>query len=196
MHTMPPDPLETTAPDPVARRRPRLSPVRRRMLEAGALVVLASAYLFADWTDHVHQASATWTRPEKVGVVRFGATGVLGRAEWRMLGRDGAAPSAGDLTPAGAVHLTLLLQVRALDAQGVKDAKSAAYQVRDPQGHIWTAYGSFAGDKDPAAGKVTRVTVTTDVPRQAASTVLLEVRADAPTPGKKPGPVRVLRFAH
>lgn len=196
MHTMPPDPLETTVPDPVVRRRPRLSTGRRRTLEAGALVVLATAYLFVTWADRVHQASASWTRPEKVDVVRFGATGVLGRAEWRMLGRDGSAPSTGSLTPAGAVHLTLLLQVRPLDAQGVKDAKSAAYQVRDPQGHIWTAYGSFAGDRDPAVGTATRVTVTTDVPRQAAETVLVEVRADAPAPGKRPGPVRVLRFAH
>ncbi|MEV5704609.1 hypothetical protein [Actinoallomurus sp. NPDC052274] len=192
----PPDPLETTVPDPVMRRRPRLSPGRRRMVEAGAFAVLATAYLVAEWTDHVHQASSTWTRPEKVSVVRFGTPGVLGRAEWRMLGQDGAASAKSRLAPPGAVHLTLLLQVHPLDAQGVKDAKGAAFQVRDPQGHIWTAYGDVGGGKDPAVGSVTRVTVTTDVPAKAASTVLLEVRANAPAGGRKTGPIRILRFAH
>lgn len=197
MHATPiPDPLERTVPDSVPGRRTALSPRRRRIVEAGVLVVLASGYLTAQWIDHVRQASSSWTRPEKVGVVRFGATGVLGRAEWRMLGRDGAAPLRGHLTPAGAVDLTLVLQVRPLDAQGVKDTKSATFQVRDPQGHVWSAFGDVGEGGDPAVGSVTRVRVTTDVPAKVASTVLLEVRADSVPAGKKAGPIRVLRFAH
>ncbi|MFL6053876.1 MAG: hypothetical protein ACJ72W_13315 [Actinoallomurus sp.] len=191
-----PDPLESTVPDPVVRRRPRLSPGRRRMVEAGVLVVLASVYLTAQWIDDVQQASSTWTRSEKVSFVRFGATGILGRAEWRMLGRDATAPLSSRLSPAGAVHLTLLLQVRPLDAQGVKDAKSVSYQARDPQGHVWSAFGTFAGGNDPVAGAVTQVTVTTDVPVKATSTVLLEVRGGSVRAGKTAGPVPVLRFAH
>jgi hypothetical protein len=166
------------------------------MVEAGVLVVLASVYLTAQWVDDVQQASSTWTRSEKVSVVRFRSTGMLGRAEWRMLGRDATAPLRSRLSPAGAVHLTLLLQVRPLDAQGVKDAKSISYQVRDPQGHIWSAFGTFAGGNDPVAGAVTQVTVTTDVPEKAASTVLLEVRAGSAPAGTKAGPIPVLRFAH
>jgi hypothetical protein len=192
-----PDPLEITVPDPYEARRRRLSPGRRRMVEAVVFVVLASAYLTVEWTDRVEQASSSWTRSEKVTVVRLGATGRLGRADWRMLGRDATSPLRARLTPAGAVHLTLVVEVRPLDAQGVKDVKAATYRVRDAQGHIWSAFGSPAGEKDPVAGSVERVTVTTDVPEKAASTVLLEgVLANSATPGKKPGPVRVLRFAH
>jgi hypothetical protein len=196
MHTTPtPDPLETTVPDLVMRPRRRLSPRRRRMVEAGAFVALAAGYLTAQWIDHVQQASSSWTRPEKVTVVRQGSTGVLGRSQWRMLGRDATAPPRSSLTPAGAVRLTLVLEVRPLDAQGVKDAKAAAYQVRDPQGHIWSALGVLGIGKDPIAGSTTRVTVTTDVPVRAASTVLLEVRSGGSDASGK-GPIRLLRFAH
>lgn len=191
-----PDPLETTAPDRLEPRRSRLSPRRRRMVEAGVLVVLGSAFLTVRWFDDVNQASASWARPEKVSVVRRGATGVLGRSQWRMLGRDATAPPRSSITPAGAVDLTFLLEVRTSDAQGAKDAQRASYRVRDRQGHIWSAFGAFTGGKDPVAGVTTRVTVTTELPAKVASTVVLEVRGDPAIGAKGSGPLRVLRFAH
>jgi hypothetical protein len=191
-----PDPLETTVPDPVGPREPRLTRRQRRALEAGALVVLVPALLGVQWLDDTSHMSPGWKQQQDVAVVRRGGTGALGRSRWRLLGRDTHTPLKSGTTPSGAVRLTLVLEVRALDAQGVKDAKNAGYQVRDREGHIWSAFGEFAGDHDLTTGATVRVTVTANVPEKVVSRIVLEVRSDSAFGGQGTGRHHLLRFAH
>jgi hypothetical protein len=190
------DPLEETVPDPVVRRR-RLSDGRRRAVEASALILLVPGLLVTQWIDDHHQAQNLQPH-ETVAVVRRGAIGSLGHLQLRLLGRDAKSPPRSATTPAGAVHLTLLLVMRPLDAQGVKDADLVAYSVRDRAGHVWTALGTYGGvgsDTKPQVGVPLQVTVTANVPERLVSSVVLEARRGslAPVDGRS---TRVLRFAH
>jgi hypothetical protein len=187
-----PDPLETTVPDPVRRRMPD---GRRRAIEVCALVCLAPALIVVNWIDG-SRLGRSFDPPERVTVVPRGGTAAIGHSQWRLLGRDAKAKPTFSTTPPGSVRLTLLLQVRVLDRQGVKDATNVSYQVRDREGHVWSALGAFPNSEDPPAGSTVPATVTANVPPSLISNVVLEVRAEAPLGARKKGPVRVLRFAH
>jgi hypothetical protein len=194
------DPLEETVPDPVERRR-RLSDGKRRAVEAVALVLLMPAFLTVQWIDDAHQArnfpSQDKKGPEKVTVVRRGGTGVLGRVRLRLLGRDTTGPQRDGATPAGGANLKLVVQVRPLDARHAKDdVDGLMYSVRDHDGHVWSAGGTYDRDRPPAAGAETQVTVLATVPERLVSAVVLEVRPPPPEQGPRPRTVPVLRFAH
>jgi hypothetical protein len=179
-----PDPLEATVRD-----RRRMPEGRRRAIELGALAVLVPALLVARWIDD-SRLGRSFDRPEHVTVVPRGGTATIGHSRWRLLGRDATRPATS--AAPGSARLTLIVQVHVLDAQGVKDATRASYQVRDRKGHVWTALGEFPDFRDPAPGGTVQATVTADVPPKLVTEVVLEVRAGA----SGQGPVRVLRFAH
>ncbi len=183
------DPLEETVPDPV-RRRSRLSDGRRRAVELVALLVVLPGLLAVYWVDDRKQA-AQWDPQERVTVVAHGGTGTLGHVRLRVLGRDATASSTG--TTAGATKITLIVELRALDARGAKDP--VTYTVRDRAGHVWTAFGLPAGGHDPVVGATTPVTVTADVPVRLTGSVVLEARLGS-FGATGHGPTRVLRFAH
>jgi hypothetical protein len=183
------DPLEETVPDPV-RRRSRLSGGRRRAVELVALLVVLPGLLAVYWMDDRKQA-AQWDPQERVTVVARGGTGTLGHVRLRVLGRDATASSAG--TTAGAAKITLIVELRALDAKGAKD--SVTYTVRDRDGHVWTALGLPAGGHDPVVGAATPVKVTADVPVRLTGSVVLEARLGS-FGATGHGPTQVLRFAH
>lgn len=186
-----PDPLENTVPDPVPRRLPD---GRRRAIEVCALICLVPALLAVRWIDDSHLAASFQPR-ERVTVVPHGGTGAIGHSRWRVLGRDPRPPPAFE-PPPGSAPVALLVQVRALDAAGAKDAMNAAYQVRDRAGHTWTAEGEFPNAKGPAAGGTAVATVTANVPSSLVSEVVLEVLAVGPLGAPVKGSVQVLRFAH
>lgn len=193
------DPLEETVPDPIE-RRPRLSEGKRRAIEAAALVLLVPGFLTTQWIDNAHQARHFRAQgqpgPEHVTVVPRGGTATLGRVRLRLLGRDATGAPRSLTTPAGAVNLTLILQVQPLDARHAKeDVDRLAYTVRDRAGHVWSAGGMYDRDQPPAAGTVSQVTVTATVPEHLAGSVVLEVRppeSAKQTTGVSP----TLRFAH
>jgi hypothetical protein len=185
------DPLEDTVPDPIMRSS-RLSPARRRALEAIALIVLVPGLFAVRWLDDTQQAQQ-WQVPEHVTVVPRGGTGTLGHVRLRLLGRDATAPSRGSLTPAGAVRLTLVVEVRPLDAQGVKDAQMIAYSVRDRAGHVWAGLAGVG--PTPAVGVAAQVKVNADLPPPLISSVVLEARKGT-FGAKGRGPAQILRFAH
>jgi hypothetical protein len=187
------DPLEDTVPDPVE-RTPRLSRRQRRTVEACALLVLAPGLLAVRWIDDSHQA-VQWQPDERVTVVRRGATGTLEHVRLRLVGRDATGALKTRTTPAGAARVALVLEVRALDAQGAKDAKYIGYALRDRSGHVWMALGLPEGDRDPVVGAPARVTVSATLPERLLSSVVLEARQGSPA-RKGTGPVQVLRFAH
>ncbi|MCO6011757.1 hypothetical protein NE236_43105 [Actinoallomurus purpureus] len=164
------DPLEDTAPDPLGRGK-RTRGRRRRAVEAVALLVLAPGLIVVRWIDDSHQAAALQPA-EHITVVRRGQTGLLGGAQWRVLGRDTTAPEKDATTPAGAVRLKLIVEVRPLDAQGVKNATATEYQLRDGAGHVWTGLPLGA---DPVAGRTSRIAVTSDIPARLVSSVVLEI---------------------
>ena len=183
------DPMEETVPDPVGGRR--IGGLRRRVIEACALLVLAPTLLVVDWVDHERQA-VHYEPKEIVTLVPRGAAGKLGQIQVRLAGRDATAQTAASN---GAARLTLVVEVRPLDAQAAKDARFLAYSVRDRAGHTWSAAGLPTGGRDPVAGQTAQVKVSASVPPSSLNAVVLEVRgggASARTPGK----VRVLRFAH
>lgn len=194
------DALEDTVPDPIE-RRPRLSDGRRRAIEVAALAVLIPGLLTARWIDDSHQARHFQSpgKPaggERVTVITRGGTGTLGHVRVRLLGRDATGPPKDSTTPAGAAYLKLVVRVRPLDARSAKtDVDQLSYTVRDRDGHVWSAGGSYDRDRDPAVGVDTQVTVQATVPAPLLNAVVLEVR---PTQsfGKATGPVPVLRFAH
>jgi hypothetical protein len=191
------DPLEETVPDAVVRRK-RLSDGWRRALEASALIVLAPGLLIAQWLDRGHDNDKAQP-PEQVTVVPRGGTGTLGHLRIRLLGRDVTAPVKSATTPAGAVQLRLVIEVRPMDAQAAKVAQFVAYSVRDRAGHVWSASsllpnsGSSTDDK-PAPGVPLSATVTANVPERLVSSVVLEARQA--TMGMARGRPQVLRFAH
>ena len=187
------DPLEETVPDPIERKK-RLSPGLRRAVEACALLVMLPGLLVARWIDDSDQA-LQWQPREHVTVVRRGGTGTLGHTQWRFIGRDATVALRSRTTPAGAVKLTLLLEVRALDAQGVKDANEISYQVRDRAGHIWTGTDETGAD-DLVVGARTPVTVTATVPERLVSSVVLEAGQDPFARRRREAPVELLLFAH
>ena len=187
------DPLQDTVPDLFA-REPRLSRGQRRALEACALLVLVPGLLGVWWVDDEHQA-AGWKRPDHVTVVPRGGTGTLGHVRLRLLGRDTTAP-AKSLTHPGAAKLTLIVELRPLDAQGAKDAPYTAFDVRDREGHVWSAYGPVQTGHDPAVGVPVQLRVTSDLPGRELSSVVLEARQGSLTLRKAGVPSQVLRFAH
>lgn len=186
------DPLEDTVPDPVV-RPPRLTRGQRRAVEAGALLVLLAGLSVVRWIDDVDQVKRV-DPPDQVTVVPHGATGTLGHVQYRLAGRDATAAPKSTTAPTGAAKLTLVLNVRPLDAQGVKNAKIVTYDVRDHSGHIWTATGLPDLDHDPVAGTTAPVTVTAEVPERLLNSVVLEVRQRLGQAGR--GSMQVLRFAH
>jgi hypothetical protein len=187
------DPLEETVPDPVVRPQ-RLSDGWRRTLEASALLVLVPGLLIAQWLDRGHNNDIS-KPPDQVTVVPRGGTGTLGHLRMRMFGRDVSGPPRSATTPAGAVQLRLVLEVRPMDAQGAKVAQFVAYSVRDRAGHVWTAF-PLLGDPDnkPAAGVPMQVIVTANLPERLVSSVVLEARQS--TGAARPARPQVLRFAH
>ncbi len=188
------DPLEETVPDPVERRR-RLSPGRRRAVEAVALAVLAPGLLATQWVDNEHQSRSYQTR-EQVTVVARGGTGTIERVQLRLLGRDTTGAQRTPTTPAGAVSVKLVVQARPLDAKGAKNLDSLGFTLRDRAGHVWTADGGLDLDKEPAAGAQTQLTITGDVPAALAGSVVLEARPGQLTLRAADGWTPVLRFAH
>ena len=188
------DPLEDTVPDPVPRRK-RLSDGRRRAIEVAALLLLIPALLATEWIDDDHQAR-NWQTHERVTVVRRGGIATLGHVRLRLLGRDTTGSTTREATPSGAVTLKLVVVVRPLDAQGVKDVDRVDYTVRDRAGHVWSAGGSSDPDVKPQVGTDGQVTVTAQVPGNLINTVVLEARPGGLLSQKAPGPTPVLRFAH
>jgi hypothetical protein len=187
------DPLEDTVPDPI-RREPRLSTGQRRALEASVVLVLAPALLATEWLDDAHHSKASQTN-ERVTVVHRGGTGTLAHVRLRLLGRDATAPARKSTTPAGAVRLSLVMELRPLDAQGVKASDYFAYSVRDRAGHVWSAYASVNSDLHPTAGVAFQRMIYADLPPSVVNSVVLEARGGGLTLKTKQ-PAQVLRFAH
>lgn len=184
-----PDPLEETRRDrPRRARRRRLGPRARRTAETVALAVLLPALVVTQWVDDSGQNA---TR-ERIRTVPRGAAVTIGHVQWRMLGR---VPSTDRPFASGAVSLMLLLEVRPLDAQGVKQAEpyNLTFRVRDGEGHEWSAGADASGADEPAVGRAAQVKVTAVVPQQVATAAVLELRA---TPAPQPGPGDWVRFAH
>ncbi|GAB3988009.1 hypothetical protein GCM10029978_109170 [Actinoallomurus acanthiterrae] len=197
------DPLEDTVPDalqpldsgahpsePAVMSRAEGGRRGRRLIEAAVLLVLAPGLLTVQWIDDGHQA-ANIQPAERDTTVRLGQTGVLGHAQWRMLGRDTTTPPRDSTTPAGAVHIKLILQVRPLDAQGVKNVQATGYRLRDGAGHEWT--GGPLGP-DPVAGRTAQIAVTSDVPAALVNSVLLAISQKSTT--KAGQSLNGLVFAH
>lgn len=195
------DPLEETVPDPIE-RRPRLSDGRRRAIEVAALVLLVPGFLTAQWIDDAHQARGLRAPgnpgTEHLTVISRGGTGTLGRVRVRLLGRDTTGRLKDSSTPAEAVNLKLVVQVRPLEARNAKrDVEGLNFTMRDRDGHVWSAAGSYDRDRPPTVGTETQVTVTATVPERLVSAVVLEVRPPQSVSTRNgKAPVPVLRFAH
>ncbi|MCO5996142.1 hypothetical protein [Actinoallomurus rhizosphaericola] len=184
-----PDPLEETRSDrPRRAPRRRLGPRGRRTAEAVALAILLPALIVTQVTDDRHQNA----NRERISTVPRGATVTIDHMQWRLLGR---VPSTGRPTASGAVSLVLLLEVRPLDAQGVKQAEpfNLTFRVRDGKGHQWSAGEDDLGAAKPVVGRAAQVKVTAVVPQQVVAAAVLELRA---APALQPGPGDWVRFAH
>jgi hypothetical protein len=187
------DPLEETVPDPIV-RRPRLSDGWRRAVEVSALLVLVPGLLIAQWLDRGHDNNKS-NPPDQVTVVPRGGTGTLGHLRLRLIGRDVTSPLKSATTPAGAVRLRLVIEIRPMDAQGAKVAQFVGYSVRDRAGHVWTAVPSLGGsDNKPVAGVPMQAIISADLPERLVSSVVLEARQSIGA--QRPTRVPVLRFAH
>ena len=159
------------------------------------LLLLLPATLGLHWYDDDHTLGQQLRSHERVTTVARGGTGTLGHATWRMVGRQVGGPrnSLRSTTP-GAETLVLALELRPLDAQGVKDSKTGpAYRLRDREGHVWTGEGDIPETLSP--GQPARVEVTALVPSEKVTSVVLELLPTA-FQVKRGAPVPVLRFAH
>ncbi len=181
------DPLEETVPDPPL---PRIGAGRRRAMEAAALAVLAPALLAVGWVDHRHQAAAYEPR-EAVTLVARGMSGTLGHVQLRLAGRDATAATT---SSTGAARLSLVVEVKPLDAQGVKAAQYIAYTVRDRAGHTWSAFGVPPAGQ--AAGRTFQLKVMATLPPRLLNSVVLEARGGTLARTSAKAPAQVLRFAH
>jgi hypothetical protein len=135
-------------------------------------------------------------RPEAVTVVSVGKPGTLNRVQWTMLGRDVGDTSAPPRStpPSGKTELKLLVAARPLDAQAGKDLTRGrlVFQLRDREGHIWSATADLSAGAPP--GTVTQVPVLAFVPPDKVTSVVLEIAQSRIYVQK--GSVAVLRFAH
>jgi hypothetical protein len=178
---------------------------KRRLIELGVLLILLPAALGVRWYDESNLA-LTRGPDERVTVVPRGAWAKLGHNQWRMLGRQ--APSSTprspgsslrDESPPGSAQLILLLEAKVLDAQGAKDLDKMEYEVRDREGHRWSAEGAAQDqsidDADPAPGSTQRVRVTAMVPQGKLSSVVLDLHIE-PYYRPERTVLHVLRFAH
>jgi hypothetical protein len=188
------EPPDTGQAAPGERRR-RLSPAARRLVEAGALLILLPVTLGLHWYDDDHTLGHQLRRDEHVTTVARGASATLGHATWRMIGRQQGGTGRLRSTTPGAEMLVLTLEMRPLDAQGVKDASGSglAYRIRDREGHVWT--GAAEVPEGLSAGRPVQVKVSAIVPTEKVTSVVLELLPT--TVEVKPGTtVPVLRFAH
>lgn len=160
----------------------------RRIVQVIALVTVLPALLVLHWVDDVHNVRKNLEPPVKATTVARGASGTLGGAEWRLQQRQ-AMPGPGP----DAASLRLVLNVRPLDAAGVKllGSYGLTYRLRDGDGHEWSAAGLALGT--PRVGAWARVTVSASVPRSRTGSVALEVRP--PAYQRTKGALPSLRFA-
>jgi hypothetical protein len=184
-----------TAPAATRGRRRRLNPSARRLVEVCALLILLPVTLGLRWYDDDHTLGHQLRRDEHLVTVPRGASGTLAHAAWRMIGRQvGGAQELRDPAPGTAV-LVLALEVRPLDAAGVKQisAGQLTFRLRDRAGHVWTASGTLPDSSQ--VGRTARVEVAATVPSDKVTSVVLEVLPSLFV--MKPGTdVPVLRFGH
>jgi hypothetical protein len=163
------------------------------------VLILLPGLIGIQWYDDGNNA-VTRDPHRHVIVVPQGAWATLGHGRWRMLGRQvirtGRTGLAG---PSGGTELTLLLDVKVLDAQGAKELGTITYELRDREGHVWSAGGNVdnpsAGTEAPPPGSTARVTVTGTVPAGRAGSVVLDLHVEAyDRPDRDV--LDVLRFAH
>jgi len=176
------------------RRRKRLGPRARRGVEAAALLVLLPLGLGIHWYDDAHTLLPHLNPGEKVTVVPHGGTGTVEHVSYRMVGRESGGEASTDAS--GGVEMTLDIDRRPLDQQGLKAAKAQSFRVRDREGHIWVAVLWESSPSDPAVGTTQRLQIQATVPKGAVSVVVLDVLGDnfqAKSTGK---PLPVLRMAH
>lgn len=141
------------------------------------------------WYDQRQLVSVHVEPPERVTKVPHGGTGTFRGLEWRLLD----AREVRKAETAGAVGLHLTLQVKPLDAAGVQELTKSrlTYQVRDPEGRVWSAAGlpPFNGVRP---GVTVPVKVMTILPADRANLIALEV---LPPTGYRPkGSLPLLRF--
>jgi hypothetical protein len=189
---------------PAAETATDLPPVRpgfrrRRLIELGALLILAPVVIGVRWYDDTNHA-VTQEPPERVTVVSRGAWAKLGHTQWRLLGRqDRPLPTGDPDTAPGSATLVLLLQAKALDAQGVKQLSAMDYVIHDRAGREWSAQGTVESqsiDEDkPTPGSTQRVKVLATVPRSKLSEVVLDLHVQANVRPERTV-LDVLRFAH
>jgi hypothetical protein len=195
----PPPPGGADEVPPRPRRR------KRRLIEFGALLILLPGVLGVRWYDDSNLA-VTRDPHQRVTVVPSGAWAKLGSNQWRMLGRpdpnstsSGGGGSLSGESPPGSAQLILLLEVKVLAAQGAKDLGKMQYEIRDREGHVWSADGAVQNqsidDEDPAPGSTQRVRVTATVPRGKVSSVVLDLHIQ-PFDRPEREVLEVLRFAH
>jgi hypothetical protein len=191
---MPPGEPPASAPAATRGRR-RLNPSARRLVEVCALLILLPVTLGLRWYDDDHTLGHQLRRDERIVTVPRGASGTLAHAAWRMIGRQvGSAQELRDPAPGTAV-LVLALEVRPLDAEGVKQisAGQLTFRLRDRAGHVWTGSGTLPDSSQ--VGRAARVEVSATVPSDKVTSVVLDVLPSLLV--MKPGTdVPVLRFGH
>jgi hypothetical protein len=153
------------------------------------------------WYDDSNHVAAR-EPAERVTIVPRGAWGKFEHTHWRVLGmqKPTVATSASDV-PAGGTQIVLELEAKVLDQQGVKELSRVGYEIRDREGHVWSAFGQVQNqsidEAKPVPGSTQRVKVTGMVPQSKLSSVVLDARLQPSGPagaGKKV--LHVLRFAH
>ncbi|GAA0225965.1 hypothetical protein GCM10009527_022980 [Actinomadura nitritigenes] len=192
------DPQPTNPDLPVIppRRRSRLRPRDRRVVQALALTALLPALLVLKWMDETDSVQKSLKPPEKVTDVPHGATGTLVGAQWKVIARQATAPLSFGTKPKDdtVTELRVVLAVRPDDAAAAKAIGSygIVYTFTDGDGRSWSATGLAAGTARP--GAVSRLTVRGTVPRTVAEALALRVQA--PKASRKQGtPLPSLRFA-
>jgi hypothetical protein len=162
----------------------------RRSVEATVLVFLMTGFLGLQWYDDENHVRTNFKPPDRVTLVQPGAYGTLGHVAWQLLGRETDTPAS--LLSPGAAELTLDLETRPLDAQGVKEATgfSLVFRLGDAGGHVWTGVADIPAELAP--GRSSRVKVTFIVPQDRLTGTVLELLSSI----RGQGAVPVLRFAH
>lgn len=171
-------------------RESRLTPLRRRLLELAALVLLLPLLLGLHWYDQRQLVSIHVDPPKRVTKVAPGATGTFKELEWRLAdSREAARNKTGEV-----VRLKITLQVKPLSEAGVQVLTKSrlTYQLRGRDGRIWSA-GGVPPTTPVRPGVTVPVAVTATLPADRMNTVELEV---LPARGDRPkGSLPLLRFA-
>jgi hypothetical protein len=184
--------VEAEAKEAAQRRRRRLSPRARRWVEVLALLVVVPVGLGAHWYDDTHTLVPTLNPGEHVTVVPRGGTGTLNHISYRMVGRESAVvPST--LTANG-VQATWDVDIKPLDAQGVKAASGLGFRLVDRAGNTWNA--APADLPDYTAGQTVRTRIQGTVPKSEVSGLVLDALGNKYTAVAKKQPRPVLRLAH